>query len=79
MHRILVGLVAMLISLEECYSVLGEGAAVEAYMLFPQLCHACYVKARNKFYIAVICKRSQCLWSTCRGLLGIAIRDIFAL
>ena len=71
--------IAMLVPLQECYSVLGEGAAVEGYMLFPQLCHACYVEARNKFSIVVKCKRSQCLWCFCRGLLGMAIRDILAL
>ena len=48
-------------------------------MLFPKLCHACYAKARNKLSIVVKCKRSQCLWSLCRGLLGIAVRDILAL
>ena len=72
----------MLVSLQDCYSVLGEGAAIEAYMSFPQLCHACYAKAGNKFSTVVKCKHFQCLWSLCMGLLGIAsiaISDILAL
>ena len=36
-------------------------------------------KATNKSSIVVKCKRSQCLWSFCRGLPGLTIRDILAL
>ena len=79
MHKTLVRLIAMLVPLQECYSVLREGAAVEAYMSAPQLCHTSYDKAGNKSVIVVKCKRSQCLWSFCKGLLGIAVRDILAL
>ena len=62
-----------------CHSVFGQGAAVEAYMLAPQLCHASHTKAGTKFVIVVKCKHSQCLWSFYRRLLRIAVRDILAL
>ena len=54
------------------YPVLGrEGAVIEVYMSALHVCHACDANARHRFSIIVKRKRSQYLWSFCRGLLAL--------